>query len=156
MAASAIPRREPQGRASFGCAQYNSDVPRVPLCLLFLALFLAGCQRAPESKEAVRSAVMDHLAKNTGLDIGSMAIEVGNVKFSGDTAQAAVSFRPKSSPDAGMTMSYSLERRGAKWVVAKRPEGSSHGGQAQDSTPRQGGELPPGHPPLSDRGAAKK
>jgi hypothetical protein len=154
-------------------SQYNFGVNRIPLYLLTAALLLAGCNRAPESKEAVRSAVMDHLAKNTGLDVNSMTIDVGDVKFEGDKALAIVSFRPKSSPDAGMTMNYTLERHGAKWIVAKRPESGGHGAEAQPPAAQSGGEmpaghppvggsqkgasdLPPGHPPVSQPGAAKK
>ncbi len=133
--------------------QYNLDVNRIPLFLLTAALLLAGCNRAPESKDAVRSAVMDHLAKNTGLDVNSMTIDVGDVKFEGDKALAVVSFRPKSSPDAGMTMNYTLERQGAKWVVAKRPESGGHGADAQPPAPQPGGQMPPGHPPV---GGAQK
>jgi hypothetical protein len=128
-------------------------VTRIPLYLLTAALLLAGCNRAPESKEAVRSAVMDHLAKNTGLDITSMTIDVGDVKFEGDKALAAVSFRPKSSPDAGMTMNYTLERRGGNWVVAKPPESGGHGAEAQPPASQPGEQMPPGHPPV---GGAQK
>lgn len=119
-----------------------------PLYLLAVALLLAGCNRAPESKEAVRVAVMDHLTKNTGLDVNSMTIDVGDVKFTGNQAVAAVSFRPKSSPDAGMTMNYTLERRGDKWTVAKRADSGGHGAP----TPQPDGEMPPGHPPVSKPG----
>jgi hypothetical protein len=129
-------------------------VTRITLYTLAAAtLLLNGCNRAPESKEAVRSAVMDHLAKNTGLDVSSMTVDVGNVKFDGNQAMAVVSFRPKASPDAGMTMNYTLERKGNKWVVAKRPEGGGHGAGTQPSPPPPGGELPSGHPPVG--GAAK-
>jgi hypothetical protein len=128
-------------------------VTRISLYVLAAALLLASCNRAPESKDAVRAAVMDHLAKNTGLDVSSMTVDVGDVKFEGDKAMAAVSFRPKSSPDAGMTMNYSLERRGGKWVVAKRPEGGGHGGGMPP--PQPGTEMPSGQPPAgADKGAA--
>ena len=128
--------------------------------LLTAALLLAGCNRAPESKEAIRTAVMDHLAKNTGLDVNSMSIDVGDVKFTGNQAVASVSFRPKSSPDQGMTMNYTLERRGNTWVVAKRADSGDHGapGTAPGTapSPQSGGDLPPGHPPVSKPDAEKK
>jgi hypothetical protein len=89
------------------------------------------------------------------------------VQFKGNEAQASVSFKPKSSPDAGMTMPYTLDRRGGKWVVRRRAEsGMPHGGGAAPQTPSapQGGpgmgagDLPPGHPPVSSTppGGAKK
>ena len=121
--------------------------------LLIAALLFAGCNRAPESKEAIRAAVMDHLSKNTGLDVNSMSIDVGDVKFTGNQAVAAVSFRPKSSPDQGMTMNYTLERHGKTWVVAKRADS---GGHAPVPAPQSGGDLPPGHPPVGKPDAAKK
>jgi len=111
--------------------------------LLATALLLAGCNRAPESKDAVRAAVVDHISKNTGLDVNSMTIDVGDVKFQGNQATAAVSFRPKTSPDAGMTMNYTLDRQGNKWVVAKRADSSGHGAAAP------GADLPKGHPPVA-------
>ena len=114
----------------------------LPLYLLTAALLVPACNRAAQSKEAVRAAVVDHLAKNTGLDVNSMTIDVGNVTFTRDQAVAAVSFRPKGSPDAGMTMNYTLERRGSKWVVAKRADSAGHG------TTQPGSELPAGHPPV--------
>jgi hypothetical protein len=125
--------------------------------MLMAAFLVAGCNRAPDSKDAVRSAVMEHLTKNTGLDVNSMSVDIGDVKFEGDKAVAAVSFRPKASPDAGMTMNYSLERRGGKWVVAKRPEGGGHGAGAQPPAP-SGGEMPPGHPPVggAEKGAGSE
>jgi hypothetical protein len=130
--------------------EYNSDVTRsLHRYLLIAALLLPGCNRAAQSKEAVRAAVVDHLAKNTGLDVSSMTIDVGNVTFTRDEAIAAVSFRPKSSPDAGMTMNYTLERRGSKWVVAKRGDNSGHAAQP-------GSDLPPGHPPLDKPDATRR
>jgi len=80
-----------------------------------------------------------------------MTIDVGNVTFTRDQAIAAVSFRPKSSPDAGMTMNYTLERRGNKWVVAKRNDSGGHG--TQPGT-QPGAALPPGHPQV-DRPESK-
>jgi hypothetical protein len=136
--------------------QYNSEVAGNQLYLLTAALLLAGCNRAPESKEAIRTAVMDHLAKNSGLDVNSMTIDVGDVKFTGTQAVAAVSFRPKSSPDQGMTMNYTLDRRGNTWVVAKRADSGGHGGPGATPSPQSGGDLPPGHPPVGKPDAAKK
>lgn len=84
---------------------------------------------------------MEHLSKNTGLDVSQMTIDIRDVKFHGNQATAAVSFKPKSSPDAGMSMNYTLERRANKWVVQKRADsGATHGG----------GALPPGHPQVPD------
>jgi hypothetical protein len=127
--------------------------------LLFLLL---GCNRAPQSKDAVKQAVVEHLSKSSSLDISQMDIDVTSVTFKDNTANATVSFRPKSSPDQGMQMSYALESKGNKWSVVKKSEGGSpHGGtpgapgasappSPHGATPPQG-DLPPGHPPVSGK-----
>ena len=128
---------------------------------------MGACNKAPESKDAVRAGIMDHLTKNTGLDVNQMDITVQDVKFDGEQAVATVSFKPKASPDAGMTMPYTLDKRGGKWVVRKRSEaGSPHGGAMGGGAMGGGGampmpeatkpaapggasgDLPPGHPPV--------
>jgi hypothetical protein len=138
--------------------RYNAGVTLTRINTLLLAVLLAGlgtiaCNRATESKEAVREGLMEHLTKNTGLDMKAMDVDVADVKFQGNQATAVVSFKPKSSPDAGMSMPYTLERRGAKWVVQKAGSGGGHGAGMPPATegPAPGaapGELPSGHPPV--------
>jgi hypothetical protein len=156
--------------------RYNAGVTFKPASPLLLTLvLLAGgtlaCNRAPENKDAVREGVMEHLNKNSGLDLKSMDVAVGDVTFQGNEATASVSFKPKSSPEAGMSMNYKLERRGDKWVVQpKATSGSGHstgmpgtpppdpGAHAPGSTPppaAAGEALPPGHPPVAPDGAKK-
>jgi hypothetical protein len=154
--------------------RYNAGVMFRPISPLLLAIALLsgvtiGCNRAPENKEAVREGVMEHLSKNSGLDLKSMDVEVGNVTFQGNQATAAVSFKPKSSPDAGMSMNYTLDRRGNQWVVQQKagsgaaghgggmgaPDGAppaDSGAHAPGATPPPAGAgeaLPPGHPPVA-------
>jgi hypothetical protein len=117
------------------------------LILLLFSFVITACNRAPESKEAVREGIIDHLGKNTGLDLKAMDIDVTNVSFQGSRATATVGFRPKNSPDAGMSMNYTLERQGKKWIVQKTA-GSGHG-TAADPAPPPSGALPPGHPPVA-------
>ena len=118
---------------------------------------MVACNRAPESKEAVREGIVDHLNKNTGLDLKAMDVDVRDVTFKGNQATASVAFKPKTSPEAGMTMNYTLERQGKKWVVQQKAgSAGGHGGAmgpgpdavtpAKPATP---GDLPPGHPPVS-------
>lgn len=126
---------------------YNADVtPRLMIPLLLL-LTVAACNRAPESKEAIREGIVEHISKNSGLDAASMDIVVESVKFEGNRAAAMVSFKPKSSPDAGMSMNYTLERSGKKWIVQKTA-GSGHGATSTPVAPADGA-LPPGHPPVA-------
>jgi hypothetical protein len=132
--------------------RYNAGVtPRLLVPLALMAASLA-CNRAPDSKEAVREGVIEHLNKNTGLDLKSMDVAVDNVTFEGNRATASVSFKPKSSPDAGMSMNYSLERSGKKWVVQKTAGG--HGGGSAMPSPGSGA-LPPGHPPAGQDGGTQ-
>jgi hypothetical protein len=122
----------------------------VKICALLLALLLAGCNRAaPQTQDAVRQGVIEHLTAKSGLDLSSMDIEIASVSFRGNDADALVSFRPKGSSDpaSGMQMKYTLQAKGGKWIVTGRPEGggSPHGGAApQDGT----SGLPAGHPPI--------
>jgi hypothetical protein len=134
------------------------------LYLLFAGLLIAGCNRAPENREAIREAVTEHVTKNAGIDMNQITLEVGDVKFEGNEATAAVSFKPKGAPEQGMNMSYTLERRGEKWVVKGR--GAGHGGgmgggmgSPMGSGPgasgaEPGGELPQGHPPVNSPGGS--
>ena len=132
------------------------------LAVLLAGVTTVGCNRAAESKEAVREGLMEHLSKNSGLDMKAMDIDVGEVKFQGNQATAVVSFKPKSSPDAGMAMPYTLERQGAKWVVQKAGGGhgagmpATEGGVPAPAPAAPGGELPSGHPPVGGGGAGTK
>jgi hypothetical protein len=145
--------------------RYNASVTLTRFHTLLLAVLIAGfgtiaCNRAAESKDAVREGLMEHLTKNTGLDMKAMDVEVGDVKFQGNQASAVVSFKPKSSPDAGMSMPYTLERRGAKWVVQKTGSGGGHGGGMPPATEGPApsgpaGELPSGHPPVGGGAGSK-
>ena len=128
------------------------------LAVVLLGSATIACNRAPESKDAVREAVMEHLNKNAGLDLKSMTVEVGNVTFEGNTATASVAFKPKSSPDAGMSMNYKLDRRGEKWVVQEKSGGGAGHGAGMGAAPPAdpgatapptGEAMPPGHPPVA-------
>jgi hypothetical protein len=70
-----------------------------------MALLLIGCVRAPQNKDAVRQGVIEHLTKSSsGLDLGSMDVDVTAVTFHDKQANATVTFRPKATPEQGMTM----------------------------------------------------
>lgn len=128
------------------------------------ALALAGCNRGVESKEAVRQAVIDYLAARTNLNMGSMNVDVTSVSFKGGQADATVAFAPKGAGGAaqGMSMRYTLERKGNRWVVKGRAGSGGHGGGmggAMEGANPHGGAaempaMPPNHPPT--KGAGKK
>lgn len=127
------------------------------LAAAVLILSLSACKKNIQTNEAVRDAVVKHLAKRTDLAISGMNIEVANVTFSENKAQAMVSFVPKNGPaEAGMKMQYTLEQKSGVWeVVGKADSGmGSHGGGmggAMSGAPageRPPAELPPNHPPM--------
>ncbi|MEO8128728.1 MAG: hypothetical protein ABJF23_25350 [Bryobacteraceae bacterium] len=120
--------------------------------ILILAAFgvICACNKAPQTKDAVKQGVVEHLGKGAGLDLAAMDVEVTAVSFADNQAKATVSFRPKSNPDQGMTMNYTLEPKGNKWVVLKKAgNSSSPHGDATVAPPAPAGDLPPGHPPVS-------
>jgi len=101
-----------------------------------LILCLAGCHRGVESNDAVRQGVLDYLATR-GLAAAAMDITVTAVKFSGDKADATVSFAPKGTGVGQMTIQYHLELKDNKWTVVGRQDAGQHGG----------GQMPPGAAP---------
>jgi len=144
------------------------------------ALALAGCKKAGENKEAVKEGVLTHLSKNAALDVNQLAIDVTDVKFNGNEATATVSIKPKSAPEQAMSMSYTLERQGEKWLVKGKAAGHAGGGGGMGA-PMEGGapssspapvmppsgmgggesgpggakDLPSGHPPVNAPPASK-
>lgn len=114
------------------------------IVLLCAALLLVGCQTgAPETKAAVEAGIRAYLAQRPGLAMDRMEMEVKNVEFKGETAEADVVFRVKGGPGE-MGMHYTLRRQAEQWVVEKSGAG-----------PATGTQLPPGHPPLQPAPAEK-
>ncbi len=114
------------------------------------ALLLVGCAKDINNSAAIRQAVIDHLAARQGLDLNlsNLTVEVTALNMRPNDADATVSFVPRGGGGGGggMTMKYTLEKSGGKWVVkAKKDSGNPHG----ESVPTPpSGELPPGHPPM--------
>lgn len=118
---------------------------------------MAGCNRSVENQEAVRKAILDHLANRAGLNVAAMQVDVTAVTFRQNEADATVSFHPKGTPSgAGMTMNYTLEKKGNAWVVKGRAEsgGTPHGaaGPAPGGMP---GAMPSGHPDMGAKQPAE-
>jgi hypothetical protein len=131
-------------------------------------VFFVGCKKDIQNQDAVKQGVMTYLAKRS--DLLAMDVSVASVAFREDEATAQVHFQAKgnSSPGAGMTMQYVLERKDGQWVVKGRTgANAAHGANAApgpeaspgalDGMPRipsPGGagsaaSLPPGHPAVS-------
>lgn len=127
---------------------YNSVV-RFVICssVLVGVLFLAGCAKDINNKEAVKEAVMKRLTTVSGLNMSGMEVEISSVSFQGDKADAQVAFKGKGSGEAMLNMSYKLERKGDEWTVK-----STSGGMG---APGGGSSLPPGHPPATPGGGPK-
>jgi hypothetical protein len=119
-----------------------------PAVLALAALsVLAACGRNIENKEQVRADVLDHLAKNTGLDLKALDVDINNVVFEKNQAKATVAFRPKgvSSINDGMVMVYTLQPKNGHWVVVGRADSQGYGFGASPADPG----LPPGHPSVN-------
>ncbi len=103
---------------------------------------LFSCTKNIQTKEAVQTALMEHLNKVSGLNMSQMKMEVGSISFRQNEAEAAVSFVPNGmDPSQGMQMVYVLERKGDTWAV-KSKRGGMHDNVA---TP------PAGHPPTDPK-----
>ena len=145
----------------------SSSVPAIVLGLI--VALLSGCKKNIDNNDAVKQAISAYLSKRS--DLLAMDVNVTSVAYHGDEATANVRFQAKgnSSPNAGMSMEYALERKGNQWVVKGRAGGEAHSGMPQGSAGGAGGggsmgampntpgssggsigampqTLPPGHP----------
>jgi len=119
-------------------------------CALLAAFSVLGaCSHSNiQNPEAVKQAVLEYLnarAAQTGLNMDVMDLVVTSVTFQKDEAQTTILFKLKNTGQGGMSMNYTLDRKGDKWVVRGRQDNvaSPHGGGA---TPGGTTELPPDHP----------
>ena len=111
----------------------------------FTLLFGAACRKVTSDEDAIRAAILQHLRKNSGLNLAAMDTQFQQITHDGDHAQAQVLFRTKQE-GATMQMTYQLERRSGEWTVLNsRPAGgqishppmdSTHGGEATPAMPR--------------------
>ena len=126
---------------------------------VFAVALLVSCGGGPpQTKEAVREAVIKHIAKRNDMTLSSLNVEVSSVSFQQGKAEATVSFSTKGTPGGGgMTMPYQLEANGREWVVKSRSDKSGgtnpHGATGMDGT---GGSMPmpampEGHPPVEKK-----
>jgi hypothetical protein len=119
------------------------------LALTLATVLLAACSRDIQNTEAVRKGIVEYLntrSAEMGLDMNLMDLEVTSVSFEQTKARAIVMFRPKGMTRGGMSMSYSLDRQGDKWIVTGR---QMTGGSPHGAPPESG--LPPGHPPAGSK-----
>ncbi|MGC8793210.1 MAG: hypothetical protein ACP5U2_07435 [Bryobacteraceae bacterium] len=121
--------------------RYNREVNWARAFLTVGLLLAASCSRNPQSVEAVRQGILDHLASRPDLDLKGIQVEVTSVAIRQNEADAVVNFRPRRGEGEAFQMRYTLERKGGRWVVKSKAEagGAPHG---------RGAALPPGHPQL--------
>jgi len=92
----------------------------VVMSLLVLGLAgSAACNRSSgvHSKAAVQEAIEEHLKQQPNVVFQNMTVEVGEVAFRGDTAEAQVKFRSKQAPNMAVGVQYKLRRSGNGWKV---------------------------------------
>ena len=107
------------------------------LLVVAAAALAAACARQSiDTKPAVEAALRAYLAQRPGLALDKMDMEVKDVQFKGETAEADVVFRVKGG-EGEMAMRYTLRRQGNQWVVERSGQ-----------TGASGAEMPPGHPPV--------
>ena len=141
---------------------------------------LAGCKKGAGASQdpntEIRRAIEAHLAHRGNLNMAAFDMNLQQVTFQGDHAQAQVSYNVKNGPGV-MQLTYSLEKKDGSWsVVESNPAGSNFSHPSLDSTqnpvtggtkdnlgnsisdmvrgmkPGAGGggqNLPPGHPPVN-------
>lgn len=110
-------------------------------CVAGLGLVLSSCGRMGglESKGAVQAAIEAHLKQRPNVVLANMTLEVQDVKFSADRAEAEVKFRSKQSPELAVSVHYVLRKAGDHWEVessssTSRMGATPHGG-AEPSAP---------------------
>ena len=102
----------------------------IVMSLLVLGLAgLAACNRLSgvHSKAAVQEAIEEHLKQRSNVVFQNMTVEVGDVAFSGDTAEAQVKFRSKQAPNMAVGVQYKLRRSGNGWKVESTSAASMSG-----------------------------
>lgn len=116
--------------------------------LLGTLLLLAGaCKSKTENKDAIRDAVVKHIAGMNGLNVNNMTIVVTQATVNGDKAQANVDIRAKNGDPGAppMQLTYDLQKQGEDWVVIKGlPTGGMQHPAPGEMPPSDA--LPPGHP----------
>jgi len=118
--------------------------------LLGLTLVGSGCSKSggTQSKEAVQAAIEQYLQKQSNIAMNNMTLEMGDVKFQGDRADAEVKFHSKQAPSLAVGVHYVLRRAGDQWEVQSSSASSGMGGNPHGGTAGQAPTPPPSGPPL--------
>lgn len=121
---------------------------RLYMLVACLVLGLGACRPSIETKEQVRTDLMEYFSSKVGLDMKTLDVNVTKVNFVNHEAHATVSFHQKDDPSVsrGMVMMYTLTPKDGHWVVKSRADsqGRGFGNTSADQ------DLPTGHPPVED------
>ena len=93
---------------------------RALLALCLLLTVVTGCARqAPVNDRAdVEKAIQDYVNSRPILSPSAMSMEVEQVSFQGDQAEATVLFHGREQVQSGVALRYVLKRTGSRtWVV---------------------------------------
>jgi len=109
----------------------------VVACCAGLALILTACSRLDrlQSKAAIQAAIEQRVQQRSNVVFNTMTIEVEDVKFNGDRAEAQVKFRSKQSPETAVGVHYVLRRAGDHWEVESSSVTGGMGGSAHGAGP---------------------
>ena len=111
----------------------------VLLAVVGLALALGGCNKSQgvQSKASIQTAIEQHLQKQSNLMPSNMSVEVEEVKFDADRADAKVNFRSKQSPGLVVARNYVLKKVGDQWQVESSSSPGGMGGPHGTGMPPQ-------------------
>jgi hypothetical protein len=109
-------------------------------CTMGVWLIFSGCGKSPggQSKEAIKAAIEQHLQQRSNVVYNNMTLEIQNVKFEGDRAEADVRFQSKQSPQAAVNVHYTLKKVGDRWQVESSSSGAGMGGHGTGGSPHGG------------------
>jgi uncharacterized protein YhdP len=82
----------------------------------------------------VQEAIEEHLRQQSNVVLQNMTVEVGEVAFLGDTAEAQVTFRSKQAPTLAVGVEYKLRRSGNGWKVESTSSASMGGTNPHTNT----------------------
>ena len=110
---------------------------RALLALSLLLIAVTGCSRqAPANDRAdVEKAIQDYVNSRPILSPTAMSMEVQQVTFQGDQAEATVLFHGREDPQSSVSLRYVLKRTGSRTWLVERDKTKG----VTSATPRAGG-----------------
>jgi hypothetical protein len=107
--------------------------------VVLTAVGVTACGRFGDQKKAVQTAIEEHLKQRANMMFQNMTLEIREVKFDGDTADAQTVLRSKQSPNIAVGVRYLLRRSGGKWQVESSAPTSGMGTSPHGTTGTMGG-----------------